>query len=529
MTTHPKQIPGVFLVILLAIPLNFALFQACFAKEPKLVKKQVAVIEMMEQFRETGSGFVLTESEVTPIPEERFLWSVAKLMSAECGELITTADKEAISEAHADVRRYLARAKMISADKEMIQYYEGLDKVFLVVQNLIDNLDENAIQARRKRQEERSGILLTGIQHTVASAGSLAASGVDPYVATAGGVWSGINQIMQAEQRAENALSDKNRQAMRTAGRTIQEIAPVMEALERKLDTKFRWEKYIGASDSARDQKKAWENQDFMMMILSQASDIYSENPTSADGFADCVYSAMLVPHDKVYDEFRAVTLAVAYDAVIQMENYSPAYPVECLKLCLCFTDDSDGAVRQQLMFCLADREKYQEAVSLAVEIKVLRQNDLDFCWVLTLALSELKEYDVAIDWFRQMVKNAEDVSSLRSEPLFAKLQNAKPKEYFEAITPKYSWTKTLGFVRDEFTMTNNSPFPLHDVSLTVTLSDGKIPWVQTFQAAYIAPNQSVKWDSPRGHVRNPTSSTATMKCRQNGQYVTPDMKGFYP
>ena len=100
---------------------------------------------MMERFQKTDSGFVLTESEVTPIPEERFLWSVAKLAGVRCAELIANppSDEKVILEAQATVRRYLARAKMISANKEIIRYYEGMDNVFRITQQLIDNLDEN--------------------------------------------------------------------------------------------------------------------------------------------------------------------------------------------------------------------------------------------------------------------------------------------------------------------------------------------------------------------------------------------------
>lgn len=530
-----KYITGVTLVVATAFSLYFTAPAACAAQEPKLAKKQVAVVQMMEQFQEKGSRFALTEAGVTPIPEERFLWSVAKGIMSQTVEMVQSSepDRDAILALQAKARRYDARAKAIAVDAQIVHYYADVDRVLELLQGLIGELNQNVVEAQRRREgyafSDQYEHFRTAQQHGIDTSKDFLRVVPNPEAGMGvAGLMTAVSyfgQRYEADARARNELLSKNESAIVRAEKTLREIEQNMQTLETNIDTKLRWETYVGTSDEKRDRKKAWANQDFVMMLMTQLPDY---GAASADAFVDCVYTAMMVPHDKVYDEFRALALVTAFEAISEQENYDASYPAECLKLCLCFTEDEDGGIRQELMGALAGMEKYREAMAVGVSISTLRQGDPMFSLVMACLCAELEDYNNGIAWFKLTIQNVPaevDVSAFRTLDILAKLRNARQREFDEILTPSFAWNYELGFVHDEFMLVNTSAFTLSTVNLTVTLAGNDSwnsptkPWTRTFYVECIPAGQSVKWDTSQGghsNVRYPSNATATMKCRQN-------------
>lgn len=527
-----RKIHGFAAVLLLAICIAAA--QTAHCQEPKLVKKQVAVIQMMDEFRESGLASSLMEAGVKPIDEERFLWTTAKLMSSHCQDCIASwPSQKTIHEALLSVRRFRVRAETISADKEIIRYYERLEATFLLLQKVLDEVNDNAFQAARKHREEHNAFsrLENSLKTGVSAAGTVTATTGDPVLGAAGGAfsmsWNYFKDDFLTRQRMMDNLNEANRQIFRNSREAFRTVISDLEILEQKLDQKFHCEHYVGASDRARDRRKAWQTQDFIMLLTTQWVD---SEASSKDAFADCMYTAMMVPHDKLYDRFRFMALSTAIDALFHQENYPPDYVLESLKLSRCFTEDEDGFVRETMMMVFIHLEKYREAIAVGNEIHALRKTDFNYNMAMSGAHSELKDFDAALRWFQRGIAVTPpdmDVTTLRVDPAFVTLREARSKEFFETLQPRFSWNYTLGFAYDEFTMTNNNSFPLHDVSLKVSLTGrdwldvNQTSWDRTFHADYIAPGQTVKWDTSRGGhslVRYRAKGSATMQCRQDGK-----------
>lgn len=531
MEINCENIRGVCFLILMAVILNAAMTPICFSQEPSTAKKKAAVTQMMDKFNDTGSRFVLTESGVKLIDEERFLWSIAKLMTVKCQDcLANLPPEEVIRKNLANVRRYHARAKVISTDEEILLYYEYLDTAFQIALNLVNDLDDNDIWVKRKHKENNDRVSRFIRSTERGSEAKEALSKFDPNIGFLGGVltvgWVYIQDDYTEAERSRDDLNDENRKTLRNARQQILKTTPTLEMLEKKIDTELRWESYAGASDAARNRKKAWHSQDFMMMLVTQAA---NSEAKSGDAFADCMYIAMMVPHDKIYDEYRAMALEIAFNALSGQKNYPQEYQPECLKLCLCFTNDADGSIRKKMMAAFLRMGKYRDVVTVGNEIQRLWKNDFSYSMTMALAHSELKNFDTAMTWFKLGIINTPpsyDVTELRTSPIFVKLRAARAKEFFETLEPRFSWKYTLGFVYDEFTITNKSPFPLHDVSLDVSLTGRdwtdaySATWSQTFQTNYIAPGQSHTWNTSQGGhslVRYRGNGSVTMKCRQHG------------
>ncbi|MDO4627741.1 MAG: hypothetical protein Q4C70_01020 [Planctomycetia bacterium] len=253
----------------------------------------------------------------------------------------------------------------------------------------------------------------------------------------------------------------------------------------------------------------------------SSAEEIAKLNESEIDTLKTLVYApigiAASLPNLAHFDSERAELLYLAARSAL-VYNWNEDAKA-CCRMALDYHSDENGIIRECLMVTYMDSD-LDKAYSIMEQIASLRHDSIPFLFMQTHLLSHFERYDEALVSLKKILPIYEgDITILRNEKVFEKLRNNRTEEFWEIFRPQFEWRPIIGWMYDEFCLTNKNSYTVTNVKMSVTLQDSEKTWNRDFTVEKIGPGETFKWDTsttPDSTVRYPKKSWATITCDQD-------------
>jgi hypothetical protein len=172
----------------------------------------------------------------------------------------------------------------------------------------------------------------------------------------------------------------------------------------------------------------------------------------------------------------------------------------------------------------LALSGRFGDASNVMGSVTKAHTGDAGFAlkYAKVLSLSGQPTYSIA--WVKYCLSlDSTQLNHIRSSEDFSGVRTGLPSEFKEATSVKFSWSKELGYLSDEISLTNNSLFAITDVKFSVALLDSNLnSWEKDLFVESIAPGATKTWNlgfrgiSARGVQLQGVDPVAKIKCAQD-------------
>jgi hypothetical protein len=425
-----------------------------------------------------------------------------------------------------------ARKKKLDAD--VISMLEACANLFRTFDDYLVEIGAVERAALDRAQEHRGKLLQEGagrlVDRAIDNLGEKDA-GKTIVSETAGDVIVGfvVDLFQQADRDAAKKRSIEYAQARYE--QTCRSARAEAAAAARRIAKRKQWAAgEVGFENVPfADQLKRRPRDPF---VRAGAALIRVKNETAEDLMRDarvCVEAADLVPDDVVYDAYRATFLSFAGDlaeraAMNEWANdsqhlYGTALAKEAVRICrtrLLHDSDTTDWGKYDLALALNFAGLHGDALAIATKAEKLRRNP-GFAYNYSCLLSMSGQTRTALEWLESSFKLGNSgVSWAKQDPELAQLRRDHTDEFTRATEVKWEWKIVYGFFNDDIVLTNNSLFPLTDITLTPTIKKNGQTFTRPLSVRYLAAGQSWTWENvfsiPSGGA---DSSVATLICSQ--------------
>lgn len=403
------------------------------------------------------------------------------------------------------MRSHLSRLRAIVDDKDLDPrigvLYDDCLALLTTHETYLANLGVIDRATQRQEQRDTGAVVQTTFKWTFGAADVAKKRGASDKESIAAGVVGGIaagflkayQQGREREDAAQAALEAEARKVDAAWTTTMAKAGTIVQRLTEKYHWKQGEAGFDGfQSDAIKDHLRRRPRDPFVKVANARIRVEGETVDDLVDRARKCVEATRDVPAGHVYDGYRATFLVCAADLAVtaasrQLDKsaYSsgpakagPGAVRICKALLAVDQTDSGGTGHMLLARALASTRRFDEAIVAANHAIESWKTDPFFCYRYARLMSLTNRHEAAGRWLEKAYDAGfDDISFVRGDPDLAGFRQAKPSQYKELTTLRFSFDFNWGRFNDDVVVSNDSPFKLTNVRFQMFVKKGDRVW----------------------------------------------------